>query len=236
MIATCELHGEYDQKTFDFAGTIITAQCPACVEDHLAKIEKPSQRVIISPELGIGARYADATFDAYRVTNPGQTKALQVSKRIVAGWEAFRASGRSVLFFGKSGTGKTMLASIIVREIASKIGPRKVWYGTLLKAVREIRATFGGRSGSSEQDVIDRLAGVDLLVLEEVGVQIGSPYEQATVFEVLDQRWSNKLPTIITSNLDENGIEQNLGFRIMRRFRDAESIMVAFDWDYKHAS
>ena len=69
-----------------------------------------------------------------------------------------------------------------------------------------------------------------LLILDEVGVQLGTEHEMRILFEVVNERYADCLPTILISNLDEAELLKFTGARLMDRVRDGGAV-VAFDWE-----
>ena len=84
-------------------------------------------------------------------------------------------------------------------------------------------------SAESEQGVIDRLIEPCLLIVDEVGVQVGSDHEKLLMFEVLNGRYQSMRPTILISNLSVDELETFLGHRVMDRYRECGAVL-PFDW------
>lgn len=80
----------------------------------------------------------------------------------------------------------------------------------------------------------------DLLILDEVGVQFGSDTERLLLFDILNERYERRRPTILMSNLalddaEEGGrvvpgIKSYLGERVFDRLREDGGQSVVFDW------
>ena len=102
-------------------------------------------------------------------------------------------------------------------------------FGTVAAFLRRIKSTYSKDSQSSEQRAIDELLRPELLVLDEVGVQVGSEHEKLLMFEILNGRYQELRPTILVSNLNTEALESFLGQRVMDRYRECGSIL-AFDW------
>ena len=71
----------------------------------------------------------------------------------------------------------------------------------------------------------------DLLILDEVGVQFGSDTEKLILFDVLNERYEKRRPTLVLSNLSLPDVEQYLGERIFDRLREDGGEAVVFDWE-----
>jgi DNA replication protein DnaC len=78
--------------------------------------------------------------------------------------------------------------------------------------------------------VLDTLCGVDLLILDEVGMQYGSEGEQVILTDVIDQRYRDMLPIIILTNQDRKGLAEYLGHRAFDRLRDC-GLWESLDWE-----
>lgn len=212
---TCEAEqAEKDKKEFEARS----------VEEKQRDLERIQREIEAQ---GIGDRYAGLTFDDYKVTNPKQAGAVKIMRAIADRPADFQTSGKTVVLHGISGTGKTMLATILVQELIKQ--RKTVQYTTVLRMIRSIRQTFGNKD-RDEQQAIDEYAKCSLLVLEEVGIKTATEYENSILFEILDDRYRYKLPTIITSNLDGKQLEAYFGERLWRRFKTQDAIILAFDW------
>jgi len=169
------------------------------------------------------------TFSDYHPTTESAAQVLSRCAKYAATFEARRKAGDSLLMSGNAGTGKNMLAAIICQVAAAQ--GFSVLHTTAAKMVRRIKESWGKGSGVTEQQAIDRFVLPDLLVVDEIGMQFGSETERLLQFEVFNGRYEESKPTIAISNLDEVGIGQYLGDRVIDRFRDGNGAILTFDWD-----
>jgi DNA replication protein DnaC len=106
-----------------------------------------------------------------------------------------------------------------------------VLYTTVQRAIRRIRDTWSSETRSeTEAQAIKALATCDLLVLDEVGVQAGSTSEQNLLFDVINERYNNRLPTLLLSNLTQAEVVAVLGERVIDRLREDGGKVITFDW------
>lgn len=195
-------------------------QCPACV-----RVERIKKRI---DDANIPYRFRDSSFASFISTSSEQRRALEIAREYASNCDKLQA-GVSLVFIGRLGTGKTHLATAIMRSvIESDICSAR--YATVGEIIRAVRSTWRRNSEKSEEQVIDRFACTGLLVLDEVGVQVGSDDERRILFEILDGRYREEMPTIVISNENVAGITTYIGERGMDRLRENGGRIVVFNW------
>lgn len=219
-------------------GRDLVMGCPACGAERQAE-EEARQEATRARErqwefqrlvsiAAIPARFADRSFDGYKATTGGQKVALGVCRAYAEKWADKRANGSSLVMTGAPGTGKTHLACAVANAVMRDF-LATAQFITVSAMLRSIKDTYRKGSERSEQAVINSYGAPDLLILDEVGVQVGSEHEKLLMFEVLNERYQNLRPTILISNLSVSELEDFLGQRVMDRYRECGSVL-AFDW------
>lgn len=238
----CETHGEYTSIGRHLARLNFTrwSRCPACAEADAAAIRERDERrqaeeraASLAKRLklsGMPRRFHDKAFDGYQADAPEQVAALTVCREYAEGMGSHVKTGASLILSGKPGTGKSHLAAAVMHA-AMDGGRRTVQYVTCMDLVRAVRATWRRDSERTEDDVL-RLFGeeVDLLVIDEVGVQYGTEGEQTILFDVLDRRYREMRPTILISNTGKAQFQAFVGDRVFDRLREVAQ-WVMFGWD-----
>lgn len=144
----------------------------------------------------IPERYVGKTFDDYEVDDLNRD-AVNYAKSVLS-------TGRGAFLFGQRGTGKTFLAAIIAQEFL-KAG-KSVIFEKVPMLLSDIRDTFNGNGTLTEAQILDAATTVDLLVLDDFGMEKPKRFVGATLCNIIDARYDNpRLTTIITSN---NSLEQ----------------------------
>lgn len=231
----CKKHGEYEPRRATMPwGATFEEMCPLCQEEErvAARADAERRRAEMATErlreAGISQRFQGATFDNYNA----ETKEQQYVLRICRAYSAVEkqpvimSKGIGMIMIGLPGTGKNHLASCIVRSyIDGGYNARIVRLGEM---VREIRATYSGEG--DERGAFRRFASYDLLVVNEVGVQIGSESERNLIFEIFDDRYERVKPTIVISNQDIEGLKRFLGDRVIDRLQENGGLILNFTW------
>jgi len=153
---------------------------------------------------------------------------LKVCMRYVEVFDDCLEKGRCLVLVGRSGTGKTHLACAMAMALAE--AGRAVRFCTVYKMLDEIKHR-AFHAGASEHDEVARYGRYDLLILDEVGAQVGSDWERATLFKIINNRYEACLPTIMISNLPKEGFVQYVGDRVFDRMQENGGVTVPFEWD-----
>lgn len=233
----CATHGEFDSRNVFGA---YWSKCPTCSAEKEEEKRVEDERVRRAEEANnwkrkvgwaeIPDRFTDRSLKTYVAETEGQRRALAFSEAYADSFDDALKTGRSVVFIGKPGTGKTHLAVGIALRVMHRDG-RTVLFSTVMRAIRRIRNTWGRNSEESETEAIAALTTPDLLILDEVGIQCGTENERLMMFDLLNERYENRKPTLLLSNLPIEEVKQYLGERIYDRLREDGGEVVTFDWE-----
>lgn len=174
---------------------------------------------------GIQELHRTCTFQNYNAELQGQQYALAKSKE----WAAkFGAGFGGFIFSGGCGTGKNHLAAAIGNALLS-IG-KSVLVVTIPDLMLRFRETYQDGSKLSEASLMNDLCSVDLLILDDIGVQRGNKNEEVVLFQIVDRRLSGKKPVGMLTNLNDAELTDMLGIRIMDRMKMDGGMWINFDW------
>jgi len=162
------------------------------------------------------SRYQNKTFDDYKILHDGHKIALK----------ACRELKHDAIMTGNIGTGKSMLANCIATQRDKY--PKTV-ITTLARISREFRSSFNNGE-FTEQELMDMISKTDLLVVDEIGVSKIGDFEYRYLNEIIDNRYDNKLPTIIISNLTVDELKVAIGDRLIDRLKE-DGVQISFTWD-----
>jgi DNA replication protein DnaC len=128
----------------------------------------------------------------------------------------------SLFLFGNVGPGKTHYAFALIREMFKyykKIWPRYFsstdFDKTLLEA---IKSEFG------DKDLIDMRKKEDLLFIDDFGRESETKRLKNQYFEIINYRYSEELPTIISSNYSLDNLSEFLDSAIASRMQQWQNI------------
>jgi len=177
-------------------------------------------------EEDLGPRLARYSLDSFPA---GRGEALQAAER----WLEGRLAGATVNLYlhGPTGEGKTGLAVGVARRLAETGQAVRFVVGRdWLDDVR--RASFERRDSTAE----DLAREADVLVLDDLGTERSTPFALERLLSLVDFRYRQERPTVVTSNLapselvlELNKLDETAGERIVSRLvEDAERIRFGF--------
>jgi DNA replication protein DnaC len=162
----------------------------------------------------IPRRYQGVSFDRPPVTeiNPTVVRAVrayvdQVEERL--------AEGRGIWFHGDVGTGKTTLAMLISSEALQR--GHSVAIYSLPRLLGILRETFQEESEASLTQLLDRLAAVELLHIDDVGAEQSSPWVLEQLYTIVNTRYEDQRSIVVTTNLDVDELREQIGERTVSR-------------------
>lgn len=175
----------------------------------------------------IPTRFIGCEFSTFVAATPAQERIVALAQRTAIAMIEQPTAGWSLVMCGGPGTGKTHIACAIANAVMR--GGRSVKFGTVLAAIRHVKDTYRRNADQSEKDAIDDLLAPDLLILDEIGVQVGSEHEKMLLFEIINERYQWCHSTVLISNLDRLELAAYLGDRMMDRFNETGAVL-AFTW------
>lgn len=122
-----------------------------------------------------------------------------------------------LLFVGGYGCGKTHLAAAIA-NFAVSLGVPTLFI-TVPDLLDSLRFAYQDRETSFE-DRFDQIRRAPLLVLDDFGTQNATAWAQEKLFQIINYRYINRLPLVVTTNLLLRDIEE----RISSRLQDPELV------------
>ena len=235
--ANCATHGEYVSKGFMIGRTTRWMGCPACADAaklaaeaaeaaDLARRKQLNIEATLSRS-GIPLRYRTKDFSTFIADTDGKEKALAVAMEFVQNIGSHADKGTTMVFSGPPGTGKSHLAIAIGQALMER---GTVLYTSAIDAVRMIRDTWRRDSPKTDSHVLEALASVGLLLIDEGGVQDGTEAEQVSLFDIIDKRYRDMMPMILLTNQNKTGMKTFLGDRSFDRLRESGQ-WVTFDWE-----
>lgn len=126
----------------------------------------------------------------------------------------FTTDSPNLLFQGGVGLGKTHLSLAIAGKVISK--GYGVIYGSAQNFFNSIEAEHFGR-GDDKQYTLNLLKSCDLLILDDLGTEFITPFTTAALYDIINTRLLRRRPTIISTNLNIEGLRRKYDDRVTSR-------------------
>lgn len=127
-------------------------------------------------------------------------------------------NGESLYLFGPCGTGKTYSACGVLASYKLNKLSRKCIFVPVSEMLMDIRNTFKTNSESTEEMEMDLYSTCDLLVMDDLGAMKITEWAVQSLDIIVDRRYRNQKPTVVTSNYTLKEISENFDNRIASRF------------------
>ncbi|HVJ48606.1 ATP-binding protein [Desulfitobacterium sp.] len=217
--------------------TEIQNQCPICfdrgiiVKDDVAypcscmqqkKMENQFRHARMARGL-LNCRFENFRQDFYHSLNSQDRTYLEYALKAYTASQEFvrqcilESHGLGLLFTGPVGSGKTFLAAAIANALMEK--DKQVLFLVVPDLLDELRATY--KSEANELDLLDTAREIPILILDDLGAHNYTEWTRNRLYSIINSRLNEELPTVITSNLSLEEMEEHLGARTTSRLIQA---------------
>lgn len=149
----------------------------------------------------ITEQFKKQTLDNF-ITNETNKNMKYVAQRFIQG---FGNTKKGIIFVGKNGTGKTHISVAIANELIKQNIP--ILFGTLTDLTEKYTGSY---KDHTEIELIKLYAKVDLLIIDDLGVEYMNDWMLSKLFVIVNERMKNELPIIITTNYELEQLKQRL--------------------------
>lgn len=127
----------------------------------------------------------------------------------IKSYKEFKGKGKGLYLYSETkGSGKTRLAASLGNALISTYQER-VRFITTLDLLDEIKGTYNKDSSLSENDLIGAIKEVDVLILDDIGVEGDTSWVQEKLYSILNGRMVSNKITIFTSNSRVEELKQD---------------------------
>ncbi len=184
-------------------------------------------------------RYTNCNFHNYK-PYPDNEEAYNTVLNYLGNYQEIDKLGKWLIMIGEYGTGKTHLAIAMLKKVCyeyarwaveeyqdfplsivrGRINTKPVLFVKSPELLEKIRSAYE-YNDINENDVLSSYKHKKFLVIDDLGSEKPSEWQQEKLYSILDYRYSNLRPTVITSNYDLNVLVPRIGERIVDRIQEA---------------
>lgn len=238
VLHVCPKHGEIPCDVAVLNGSPTQSFCPICEREEEkrreAEAEQKAKEQALEAlqaqyrEMNIEKEYWNKTLDDYIPTVPSQEKAKAAVARLIE-----QKHGK-VILLGTNGCGKTHLGSVAVKALSGKVL-------TMYEISCTIRQAYSPLAKRTELEIVEELATIPMLFIDEMGRTKGSSAELNWLSYILDKRHQRGLPFMLGTNSHlmndcphgknhcEQCFENFLGNDILSRLGQDSEIVTMYD-------
>ena len=142
------------------------------------------------------------TFDNYKGE---KDKSYIIAKNYVKEYEQMKKENIGLLFCGTVGSGKTYLACCIANALIEEYMIR-VKIRNFAQIINDLQ-----KSGFDldKNEYIEALTNVSVLILDDLGIERDTSYAKEQVYNIVNSRYLKQKPTIFTTNLPYEKIQNS---------------------------
>lgn len=142
------------------------------------------------------------TFDNYKGE---KDKSYIIAKNYVKEYEQMKKENIGLLFCGTVGSGKTYLACCIANSLIEEYMIR-VKIRNFAQIINDLQ-----KSGFDldKNEYIESLTNVSVLILDDLGIERDTSYAKEQVYNIVNSRYLKQKPTIFTTNLPYEKIQNS---------------------------
>jgi DNA replication protein DnaC len=177
-------------------------------------------------------RYMDLSWDRHPLMqiaqDPANADSVRKVKRFCTDIDRNLAEGNGLWLMGHTGTGKTTLGYMVAA--AATRTQHSVLSFNAVALLNRVRATFNPDSRETAEEVIDTLANVELLHIEDLRVVRPTEWVLEQLYLIINARYEGQRSIVFTSDIDsdEDGplmpnpreLEEHIGKRTFSRLME----------------
>ncbi|MCS7204261.1 MAG: ATP-binding protein [Leptospiraceae bacterium] len=179
----------------------------------------------LEKQSGIPERYKNkflTSIDTTFLENEDYYFAIDNVHNLLKNYKEKRGNQYGLYLYGNTGTGKTFLACIILNELI-RLYQVRVRYAKISRdIIGKIRDSFNPQSEyyGEGRKIEEELANVEVLVIDDFGVQRETPWVNNVLYDLIDTRYEKNLLTILTSNEPMEAWKEISNGRIYSRLKE----------------
>lgn len=137
----------------------------------------------------------------------------ELFKSLVADARSFAEAPEGwILIHGPSGAGKTHVAAAIANRCIERGVP--ALFVVVPDLLDHLRSAYSPNSEIGYDVLIEQVRNAPVLILDDLGTQHATPWAQEKLFQILNHRYNTQMPTIVTTNLGVDRLDERLRMRL----------------------
>lgn len=117
-----------------------------------------------------------------------------------------------ILVHGPSGAGKTHVGAAIANRCIERGEP--ALFVVVPDLLDHLRAAYSPNAELAYDTLFEQVRNAPVLILDDLGTQQATQWAQEKLFQLLNHRYNSRLPTVVTTNLSIDRLDERLRMRL----------------------
>lgn len=203
--AYCKVcHERKDGDVMEFFGNKmmlrVACKCDREIEKQRKRREKQMEIERLKRTCFNSMREWSYTFENYQGE---ENQSLMIAKNFVEDYEKMKKENIGLLFYGSVGSGKTYLACSIANSLIEQyqISVKIRNFAQIINELQKSSFDF------DKNAYIESLVNISVLILDDLGIERDTSYAKEQVYNIVNSRYLKQKPTIFTTNLSYDTIQ-----------------------------
>lgn len=179
---------------------------------------------------GLGKRFRQCTFDTFKPYSEIKEVFEDVCD-YCENFSKYQEAGSGLILKGNAGCGKTHLVSALAHQLIFM--NHTVRFVMVPMLLENIRQSYNRRPLDGESNLIQELSKIELLVLDDLGSERPSEWVREQLFILVNARYENMRPTVVTTNCQGKELSDRLGSRTISRLIETSKVINITAGDYR---
>lgn len=178
--------------------------------------ELRDERLFIHYKQEAPERFFKESLGTYKTDDDEKRNALAKARLFVQAVKC--GSFQTLIFLGNVGTGKTHLACGVIRECGGL-------YRLASSIVEELRRAKSFNADKTEAKILDAYGKISLLIVDEIGRGAVAAEEQYMLYQIINERYNRRNPTVLISNQTKKEFLQYIGIAAADRLTESAQVV-----------
>ena len=178
----------------------VACKCDREIEQQKKRREKQMEIERLKRTCFNSMREWSYTFENYQGE---ENQSLMIAKNFVEDYEKMKKENIGLLFYGSVGSGETYLACSIANSLIEQyqISVKIRNFAQIINELQKSSFDF------DKNAYIESLVNTSVLILDDLGIERDTSYAKEQVYNIVNSRYLKQKPTIFTTNLSYETIQ-----------------------------
>ncbi len=153
--------------------------------------------------------FSESSFDDFDPGVSGTQQAFEEALNFAAD-----PTQRWLVLSGPVGVGKTHLA-VAIAQYAIEQNSMAAYFAAVPDLMDHLRSSFAPASEEGYDERFEEIRTAQLLVLDDLGTENATPWAQEKLYQIINHRYVERLPTVITTNVEMRKIDDRISSRML---------------------